>query len=76
MPKGQNFALLLLLPLRHTLFPPDFSETTADTDITNTSLEPIRPTDVPFGVTKPKQDQGGIFLPQNRFLAVVAPPSE
>ena len=33
----------------HFLFPCDFLGTIADTDIINTLLEPLQPTDVPFG---------------------------
>ena len=33
----------------HFLFPNDFSRTVVDRDIINTSLEPSRPADVPFG---------------------------
>ena len=48
--KAKNVSFfLLLLPLRHTLFPRDFSGTIADTNIINTPLEPLRPTDVPLG---------------------------
>jgi len=57
------------------LFLRDFSGTIEDTDISliNTPLEPLRPADVPFGGYKTEtKDLGGIFLPQNRFLAVVA----
>jgi len=32
-------------------FPHDFSGTNEDTDILNTPLEPLRPADVPFGVS-------------------------
>jgi len=35
--------------LSHFLFPRDFSGTIIDRDIINTLLEPLRPTDVPFG---------------------------
>ena len=48
MPKGQKCVVLLLL-LRHTLFPRDFSGTIADRDIINTPLEPLQPVDVLFG---------------------------
>jgi len=36
MPKGQNFVVLLLFLVRHTLFPRDFPGTTTDADIVNT----------------------------------------
>ena len=57
------------------LFLRDFSGTIEDTDISliNRPLEPLRPAGVPFGGYKTEtKDLGGIFLPQNRFLAVVA----
>jgi len=38
----------------HFFFPRDFPGTIADTDITNTPPEPLRPTDVPFGGYKTK----------------------
>ena len=61
----------------HFLFPRDFSGTIEDTYLINTPLEPLRPADVPFGSYKTEtKDLGGIFWSQNRFLAVVAPPSE
>ena len=52
----------------HFLFPRDLSGTIADTDITNTPLEPLRPTDVPFGGYKTEtKDLEGI-LAANRFF--------
>ena len=61
----------------HFLFPCDFSGTIADRNIIDTPLELLRPADVPCGGYKTEtKDLGGIFWSQNRFLAVVAPPSE
>jgi len=54
----------------HFLFPRDFSGTIEDRDII------ITPADVPFGGYKTETKDYDDFLPQNRFLAVVAPPSE
>ena len=48
--------------LSHFLFPRDFSGTIEDTDIINTPLEPLQPTDVPFGGSKTgSKDLGGIY---------------
>ena len=58
--KNVSFFFFLLLPLRHTLFPRNFSGTVAD--IINTPLEPLRPADVPFGGYKTEtKDLKGIF---------------
>ena len=46
--KGQKFCRSVASSSPHFLFPCDFSGTIADTDIINTPLEPLRPTDVPF----------------------------
>jgi len=55
----------------------DFSRTIADTDIINTSLEPLRLADVPFRSYKTEtKDLGGIFCREIDFLAVVEPSSE
>jgi len=69
VPKGQNFVVLLLLLFHHTLFPRDFSGTTADTDIVNTLLEPLRPTHVPFGSYKTEtKDLRGFFCHKNTLV--------
>jgi len=62
--KGQNFVvlLLLLLPLRHTLFPRDFSGTIADRDI-------VGPTDVPFGGHKTELIRLGQILAAKSIFA-------
>jgi len=55
--------LFLLLPLRHFLFPRDFSETTADADIVNTPREPCA-----FWWLKTEtKDLGGIFAAKSIF---------
>jgi len=59
--------------LSHFLFQRDFLRTIADSDIIITPLEPYRPTDVHVGGYKTETKNLGGFLPQNRFLAVVAP---
>jgi len=46
----------------HFLFPRDFSETIADTNIINTPPKPFRPTDVPFvGYKTETKDLRGLF---------------
>ena len=75
--KAKNISLFFLLLLFVKLFISTwFPGTVADTDII-TLLEPLWTTDMSFGGHKTEtKDLGGIFLPQNRFLTVVPPPSE
>jgi len=72
MPKTPKFCRSVS-SLSHFLFQRDFLRTIADSDIINTPLEPYRPTDVHVGGYKTETKNLGGFLPQNRFLAVVAP---
>jgi len=52
----------------HFIFPRDFSGNTVDTDIVNTLLEPLWPTDVPFGDYKTETKE--FFATKLIFLAV------
>jgi len=48
----------------HFLFPRDFSGTTADTDIVNAPLEPLRSTDLPVGGQVTETNEWDEFLPK------------
>ena len=52
----------------HFLFPRDFSGTIKDTDILNTPLKPLRPTDVPFWGFVDIAPHFGGEIPQNPYF--------
>jgi len=69
MPKGQNFVVLLLLPLCHTFYFHNFSGTVADRDLVNTPLEPFWPTDVLLGNYKPEPiTLGRILTAKSKYV--------
>jgi len=58
----------------HFIFPRDFSGNTVDTDIVNTLLEPLWPTDVPFWDYKTETKE--FFCHKIDFFGCVELPSE
>jgi len=63
--KNVSFFFFLILLFVTFLFPRDFSETIADTDIINTLLEPLRPADVLLGDSLILLIIFGVKYPQN-----------
>ena len=77
MPKRPKLCRSSSSSSSHFLFPHDFSESVEDTDINNTLLERLRPTEVPFwGYETETKALGEISGRKVDFFAIVAPSSE